>query len=169
MTALRAGGPMRIRMLKRRPPDFGGPLADMWIPSTPEAKAACLERLLGLLAARRALRGEEERTKVRLVLDEFLVNAMEHGNRWEAPKRVHVRLQADRTQWGVRVEDWGRGFDPAKVPDPTAPDAVQSDRGRGLLLVHALMDRVRYYDGGRGVFAMRWIRPPGPRGGRKRN
>lgn len=150
---------MRIRLVKTRPRAFGVALYDERIHSTPEAKNACLERMLELLAVRRAVRNEEERTKVRLVLDELLVNAMEHGNRWEAPKRVHVRLEADRTQWAVRIEDWGQGFDPARVPDPTAPDALLRDSGRGLLLIDALMDRVRYYDGGRGVWAVRRIRP----------
>jgi anti-sigma regulatory factor (Ser/Thr protein kinase) len=160
---------MPLKLHPHVPRGFGETLYEERIPSIPEAKTACLEKLLELLAARGALPGEEEQTKIRLVLDELLVNAMEHGHRWEAPRRVHVQLLADGDRWAVRIEDSGRGFDPSKIPDPTSPDAILSDRGRGVLLILSLMDRVRYYDGGRGVLAMkRFPKPPRKRGGRSR-
>ena len=42
------------------------------------------------------------------------------------------------------VRDPGNGFDPAKVPCPTDEQNVFSEHGRGIYLINALMDEVRY-------------------------
>ena len=49
------------------------------------------------------------------------------------------------------VEDEGRGFDPADLPDPTDPENLLKAHGRGLLLVRTFMDEVSHNDRGNAV------------------
>jgi anti-sigma regulatory factor (Ser/Thr protein kinase) len=44
----------------------------------------------------------------------------------------------------VSVLDEGEGFDPSRVPDPTAEENLGKDRGRGLFLVRNFVDEVRH-------------------------
>ena len=48
----------------------------------------------------------------------------------------------------IIVRDEGKGFDPAKVPDPTAIDNIESEHGRSIYLMRALMDEIRFEQGG---------------------
>jgi serine/threonine-protein kinase RsbW len=48
----------------------------------------------------------------------------------------------------IAVTDEGRGFDINKLADPTAPENIDSDHGRGIYLMKALMDDVRFEEGG---------------------
>jgi serine/threonine-protein kinase RsbW len=45
------------------------------------------------------------------------------------------------------VRDEGTGFDPEKVPDPLAPENIDAEHGRGILMMRSYMDKV-YYDRG---------------------
>jgi anti-sigma regulatory factor (Ser/Thr protein kinase) len=42
------------------------------------------------------------------------------------------------------IRDEGPGFDPHKVPDPTDPENLERESGRGLLLMRSFMDSVAY-------------------------
>ena len=48
------------------------------------------------------------------------------------------------------IVDEGNGFDlDADRPDPTLPENLQSEDGRGIFLMQKLMDKVeRFHDGG---------------------
>jgi len=42
------------------------------------------------------------------------------------------------------ISDGGAGFDPAALPDPTDPANIAKVSGRGILLMRAFMDEVRF-------------------------
>src|SRR5579872_4257583 len=48
----------------------------------------------------------------------------------------------------IAAKDEGRGFDANKIADPTAPENTGSVHGRGIYLMKALMDEVRFEEGG---------------------
>ena len=48
----------------------------------------------------------------------------------------------------IAVKDEGEGFDINNVPDPTAPERIGSVHGRGIHLMNAVMDEVRFEEGG---------------------
>lgn len=65
----------------------------------------------------------------------------------EAPySQRHVRVTAELTRSEARytVSDEGKGFDAAKLPDPTDPSQLRQHRKRGLVLIHAFMDDVSH-------------------------
>lgn len=89
---------------------------------------------------------------IELALREALANAVVHGNREDAGKKVHVRCDCG-SDLGVSlvVRDEGVGFDPGAVPDPLAPENVDAEHGRGILLMRQFMDEIHYEHGGREV------------------
>ncbi|HZS58071.1 MAG TPA: ATP-binding protein [Gemmatimonadaceae bacterium] len=87
---------------------------------------------------------------VPVALSEALSNAMLRGNRDDHSKHVHLRALVDHAALVLEITDEGGGFDLDRCTrDPTTPENVVREDGRGLYLMHRLMDRVeRYTDGG---------------------
>ena len=84
---------------------------------------------------------------VPVALTEALSNAILRGNRDDPAKQVHVRAQVDTRELVLEVGDEGAGFDlDGKSIDPTTPDNLDREDGRGLFLMRKLMDRVERVD-----------------------
>ncbi|MGA7060113.1 MAG: ATP-binding protein [Candidatus Acidiferrales bacterium] len=90
----------------------------------------------------------EGETDVEVALREALANAIVHGNNENPRKQVHVHCCFKRDEVSIAVKDEGRGFDINKVADPTAPENTGSVHGRGIYLMKAFMDEVRFEQGG---------------------
>ena len=90
----------------------------------------------------------EGESEVEIALREALANAIIHGNHENSGKHVHVRCRCEPTEISIAVKDEGRGFDIEKIADPTAPENRGSIHGRGIYLMKALMDEVRFEEGG---------------------
>jgi len=83
---------------------------------------------------------------VPVALTEALSNAILRGNREDATKSVRVRLVVDAHLLVIEIEDDGTGFDlEACTADPTTPDNLGREDGRGLFLMRRLMDRVEQF------------------------
>lgn len=87
---------------------------------------------------------------VPVALTEALSNAILRGNGEDAGKQVRVRAEVQDGELVLEVEDEGEGFDLAAcTEDPTTPENLAREDGRGLFLMQRLMDRVeRYRNGG---------------------
>ncbi len=86
-----------------------------------------------------------------VALTEALSNAILRGNLDDPRKSVRVHARVDSAALVVDVMDEGEGFDlEACLVDPTTPDRVNGEDGRGLFLMHKLMDRVERFAGGAG-------------------
>jgi serine/threonine-protein kinase RsbW len=81
---------------------------------------------------------------VGVALRESVVNAIKHGNRGDEHKRVQVEFLVGTGALEVRVCDEGRGFDPAAVADPVAPENLLKPDGRGIFFMRSFMDEVSY-------------------------
>ncbi|MXW16887.1 MAG: SpoIIE family protein phosphatase [Gemmatimonadetes bacterium] len=89
---------------------------------------------------------------LRVGLTEAISNAVLFGSVDDPrKKRVRVELRIRPGQVRARVSDEGGGFDPAAVPDPRRPENIAKASGRGIFLMRALMDDVRYNDAGNAV------------------
>lgn len=87
---------------------------------------------------------------VPVALTEAISNAILYGNRQDRSKTVRVRAVVENGDLVLEVADQGLGFDlDACTQDPTKPENLAREDGRGLFLMRSLMDRVeRYNDGG---------------------
>ena len=92
----------------------------------------------GILSPRRV------QFNLRTVLAEALANAITYGNREDPTKHVEVRVEARSDAVRLIVTDAGEGFDPSGVPDPTAPEGVEREDGRGLFVIRHLVDAVDF-------------------------
>ena len=49
------------------------------------------------------------------------------------------------------MTDEGEGFEPKALPDPTSPEFLEREGGRGVFLMRALSDAIEYRAEGRSV------------------
>jgi serine/threonine-protein kinase RsbW len=86
---------------------------------------------------------------VPVALTEALSNAILRGNGDDPDKHVHIRAAVDHQRLVLEVGDEGSGFDlGATLIDPTTPENLVREDGRGLFLMRKLMDRVEQFDSG---------------------
>jgi serine/threonine-protein kinase RsbW len=71
---------------------------------------------------------------------ECMVNAIVHGNRYSRKKHIHLRVEHVPSRIVVTIGDEGGGFDLSSLPDPTSPENLLRQSGRGILLIRAFMD-----------------------------
>src|SRR5437016_6948752 len=123
-----------------------GPCIDLErsLPSEVGSISPFVDRLM-LLIRKCVPDGESE---VEIALREALANAIIHGNHENPGKHVHVRFRCNPDEVSIAVKDEGRGFDINEMPDPTAPENIGSGHGRGIYLMKAFMDEVRFEEDG---------------------
>jgi serine/threonine-protein kinase RsbW len=103
---------------------------------------------------------ERDQFHIELAMEEALVNAMKHGNKLVKDKRVYLRYHISDEHLEVRIEDEGIGFVPESVPDPTAPENIERDCGRGLYMMRNFMTSVQYHGRGNVVSMKKTKSPP---------
>jgi serine/threonine-protein kinase RsbW len=86
---------------------------------------------------------------IKLALEEGLVNAIRHGNKFDVRKQVLVEYRVTSRELDVSIEDEGVGFERSGVPDPTLEENIEKCSGRGILLIESYMTSVRWSRGGR--------------------
>lgn len=79
-----------------------------------------------------------------LAVTEAVTNAIIHANKCDVKKMVRIDVTVENNQLIIKIKDEGKGFDPANVPDPTAPENLLKDSGRGLYLMKVYMDDLKY-------------------------
>ena len=118
------------------------------------------------------------RFNFRVGLTEALSNAILFGGGGDRDRSVRVELRVGSGEVRARVSDRGGGFDPEAVPDPRLPENLAKPSGRGVFLMRALMDEVRFNEAGNEVTLVlrdtggKWgsarpgagVDPPGPAG-----
>lgn len=79
-----------------------------------------------------------------LAVTEATTNAIIHGNKNNKLKLVRIFVYVDGNTVTIKIKDEGKGFDPSIVPDPTDPENLLKDSGRGLYLMRVYMDGLTY-------------------------
>ena len=119
---------------------------EVWIPSD----VGYIERVVEIVrrqVAEMSFDTKHVMLNVPVALTEALSNAILRGNREDPGKHVHIRASVTAHQLVMEVRDEGRGFDIDKCTrDPTRPENVEREDGRGLFLMRSLMDSVERYD-----------------------
>ena len=90
--------------------------------------------------AKRAGFGEDDLTKIGMAVRESMVNAVVHGNRYNANKKVRFSVSKNSESLTVRIADEGEGFDFENLPDPCAGENLFRSSGRGIFLIRSFMD-----------------------------
>lgn len=82
-------------------------------------------------------------------LTEAVNNAIVHGNKLDATKKVSVKMQVSGAKLQFFISDQGPGFDYNNLPDPTAPENIEKPNGRGVFLMRNLADKCEFLDDGK--------------------
>jgi len=88
---------------------------------------------------------------LRTALAEALGNAIRYGNGEDPDRLVRVYVELGRDFVRIHVDDDGHGFDSSRVPDPTHPDNLEREYGRGLFVIRHLVDDVAFNEKGNGI------------------
>lgn len=83
---------------------------------------------------------EDDLHRIGMSVRECMVNAVVHGNRYNARKKVHLSVTRSAQRLEIVIGDEGDGFDMKALPDPLANENLLRHSGRGLLLMQAFMD-----------------------------
>jgi len=111
---------------------------ERFLDSTLESVDHAEEIAVGL--AKRAGFGEDDLTKIGMAVRESMVNAVVHGNRYNANKKVRFSVSKNFESLTVRIADEGEGFDFENLPDPCAGENLFRSSGRGIFLIRSFMD-----------------------------
>ena len=95
-------------------------------------------------AASQAGFDEDARGGISMAVREAMINAVMHGNGYSADKRVKLSFEQSGDDLVITIRDEGAGMDPDSVPDPLAPENLMKQSGRGIFLMRAFMDDVRF-------------------------
>ena len=85
---------------------------------------------------------------VLIAVTEAVNNAIQHGNIFSNELVVSVSVGDNLEEFCFTVKDQGRGFDFEHLPDPTAPENIEKENGRGIFLMRSLADEVEFDDKG---------------------
>ena len=75
---------------------------------------------------------------VLIAVTEAVNNAIIHGNSFNLNKSVIIEVIQDDESFTFRIIDEGNGFDYMHLPDPTAPENIEKENGRGIFLIQNL-------------------------------
>jgi serine/threonine-protein kinase RsbW len=87
---------------------------------------------------------DEQLSALLLAVTEATTNAIVHANKCDLSKLVSVDAHIEDSKLIIKVKDEGKGFDPTKIPNPTEPENLLKDSGRGVYLMRVYMDEVKY-------------------------
>jgi serine/threonine-protein kinase RsbW len=87
---------------------------------------------------------EEKINGLLLSVTEATTNAIKHGNKNDINKMVNIDVDVVGDYLLISVKDQGAGFNPAAIPDPTHPENLLKDSGRGVYLMRVYMDEVDF-------------------------
>lgn len=98
--------------------------------------------------------------QIELALREALANAIVHGCKNDASKKVECCVACtESSDVVILVRDPGEGFIPSALPNPLAAENLHSTHGRGIYLINQLMDEVSFERNGAEI-RMRKAAPP---------
>lgn len=89
--------------------------------------------------------------KLLLAVVEGVNNAIVHGNKMVAEKKVSISYTVESNRILFTISDEGEGFDHTVLPDPTTPENIERTHGRGVFLMKHLADELAFSDKGNEV------------------
>jgi len=95
-------------------------------------------------AASQAGFDEDARGGISMAVREAMINAVMHGNGYSPDKRVSLSFEQSGGNLVITIRDEGPGLEPEEIPNPLAPENLMKQSGRGIFLMRAFMDEVKF-------------------------
>lgn len=117
---------------------------------------------------------EDRIEDIRFILNEVISNAVEHGNKSDASKLVHINATLYEDRLEFQIEDEGEGFDINTVPDPSkvidkliagdtnVPEIENRERpgGWGIFMIKSMADQVEFNEKGNKITLTKFLENP---------
>ena len=103
---------------------------------------------------------EDSAHQVGMSVRESVTNAIQHGNKLDLNKRVHICFEMEADRLSITVRDQGNGFRADKIPNPLDSENLLKPSGRGIFYMRTFMDEVEFRSlpqGGTEVFMMKVV------------
>lgn len=133
-----------VTQLNQRDGDNDWQTLDEWIvPSQPGNERLVMERVADVVKPFHLSSQQLEQLKTAVA--EATMNAMEHGNHYQADEPVAIQALASKTALAIRIRDQGGN---EAIPENVAPDldaklaGLQTPRGWGLFLIKNMVDEM---------------------------
>ena len=94
---------------------------------------------------------EDAYGNVLIAVTEAVNNAISHGNEQVPSLSIDVAVGDSIDSFCFKIKDQGLGFDYNNLPDPTAPENILKENGRGIFLMRNLSDEVSFNESGNEV------------------
>jgi len=104
---------------------------------------ADIERLIDKVCTNVGV-NEDAYGNVLIAVTEAVNNAIQHGNRENEELSIDVSVKDNQNKVCFSVKDEGVGFDFENLPDPTSPENLLKENGRGIFLMRSLADKVEF-------------------------
>lgn len=87
---------------------------------------------------------DEIKNSLTLSVSEATSNAIVHGNKLDPKKFITIKFMVEDDKVIVIIKDEGTGFDPTSIPNPTAPENLLKDSGRGIHIMKTFLHDLQY-------------------------
>ncbi len=87
---------------------------------------------------------KDKYNNIALAVAEAISNSIKHGNKNDKSKKVSINIKVEDEKMIVSLKDEGTGFDPNTVPDPTQPENILKESGRGVHIMRSLLDDLKF-------------------------
>ena len=91
---------------------------------------------------KKAKLNDDQCDNLAIAITELVNNAIIHANNQNPSKTVTIRVKYQPEKVMISVIDQGEGFEPDKIANPTDPQNLWKQNGRGIFLVRNLIDQV---------------------------
>ncbi len=81
---------------------------------------------------------------VGMAVSEAVSNSIIHGNKSDPKKKVTIKITKNKNDIEISLKDEGEGFNPNNIPDPTLPENLMKESGRGIHIMRTVLDDVIY-------------------------
>lgn len=126
-----------------------GEVTELQLKSQPESLGQ-VEKIIDELRATYDV-SEDMFGNMLVAVTEAVTNAIYHGNKSDPNKKISIQYQLKNNNLSFVIADEGSGFDFYNLPDPTAPENLEKECGRGIFLMKHLTDQLIFADNGRVV------------------
>jgi len=79
-----------------------------------------------------------------LSFSEAVSNSIVHGNKSDSSKKIKIKVEVAQDKIIITIKDEGKGFNIESVPDPTKPENILKDSGRGIHIMKSFLNDLRY-------------------------
>ena len=100
-----------------------------------------VEGVMAVARSSQAVAGRE--LEIETSLREALANAIIHGSGKDPTKSVQCSAEEQNGEFVILVTDTGGRLEVEKLPDPTQMENLELGHGRGVHMMHELMDDVK--------------------------